>query len=398
MAGAPRSTGVDTNAALRWQGEQRSGAARWTGYIRPTETGEHRFRYVGHGGYRIWIDGAPVVDAWNVDWRPAIATGAVRLEAGRIYPIRVEAFQRQDSGDERLMWSVPSDSGAEAALAAARGADLIVFVAGLTHEIEGEEMPVAVPGFLGGDRTSLDLPAVQQRLLERLVALGKPVVLVLTNGSALGVNWADRHVPAIVEAWYPGGQGGDAVARMIAGDFSPAGRLPVTFHRSVDDLPPFGDYSMANRTYRYFGGEPLYPFGYGLSYSTFAYARPLLSQARIPADGAVTVSVDVTNTGGMDADEVVQLYVRHPGVAGAPIRTLAGFQRVHLAAGETRTVRFTLRDRALSLVDREGTRRISPGPVELWIGGGQPDQRAGLTPAAGVQARFEIVTAAVLPD
>ena len=398
MAAAPASTTVEPNAAMRWQGEQRSGAVRWTGQLRAPETGEYRFRYVANGGYRIWIGDELVVDAWNVDWRPAIATGAASLEAGRIYPIRVEAFQRQDSGDERLMWSLPSDPGARRAEEAARDADLVLFVAGLTHEVEGEEMRVAVPGFLGGDRTSLDLPAVQQRLLERVVAAGKPVVLVLMNGSALGVNWAERNVPAIVEAWYPGGQGGDAVARLIAGDFSPAGRLPVTFYRSVDDLPPFGDYAMANRTYRYFDGEVLYPFGYGLSYSTFAYSPARLSQARIPADGAVTVQVDVTNTGGMDADEVVQLYIRHPDAAGAPIRALAGFQRVHLAAGETRTASFTLRDRELSVVDSEGTRRISPGPVELWIGGGQPDQRAGLTPASGVQARFEITSAAVLPE
>jgi len=398
MSGGPLSTATETNVEMRWRGEQRSGAVRWTGYITAPETGEHRFRYVANGGYRIWINDVLVVDAWDVDWRPAIATGTAVLEAGRVYPMRVEAFQRQDSGDERLMWSLPGDRGAQQALAAARDADLVLFVAGLTHEVEGEEMRVEVPGFLGGDRASLDLPRVQQRLLERVVAVGKPVILVLMNGSALSVHWADQHVPAIVEAWYPGGQGGDAVARLIAGDFSPAGRLPLTFYRTVDDLPPFGDYSMANRTYRYFTGDVLYPFGYGLSYATFSYSHPRVSRARVRADGAVTVSVDVTNIGAVDADEVVQLYANHHGAPGTPIRALVGFQRVHLARGETRAVRFTLQERGLSFVDPEGKRRIAPGPVELWIGGGQPGMRAGLRAAAGVQARFEITSAAVLPD
>jgi beta-glucosidase len=398
MDGEPLSASVETNAALSWEGERRSGAVRWTGFITSRETGEHRFRHVANGGYRIWVGDDLVVDAWGVDWRPAIVSGAVTLEAGRTYPIRVEAFQREASGDERLMWSLPGDTGAQQALAAAREADLVVFAAGLTHEVEGEEMPIAVPGFVGGDRTSIDLPPVQQRLLEQVAATGTPVVLVLMNGSPLGVDWADRHVPAIIEAWYPGGQGGDAVARLIAGDFSPAGRLPVTFHRSVDDLPPFEDYSMEGRTYRYFTGEALYPFGYGLSYSSFDYAPPEVSSASVRADEAVTVSVDVTNTGAMDADEVVQLYASHPGAPDTAIRALVGFERVHLARGETRTVSFTLHDRALSIVDAEGVRRIQPGTVELWVGGGQPDMREGLRPADGAAARFDITSGAVLPN
>lgn len=398
MDADPLSTEATPNAAENWQGEQRSGATRWTGFITPTEMGEHRFRYVANGGYRIWIDDTLVVDAWDVDWRPAIATGAASLEAGRPYAIRVEAFQRQDQGDEHLMWSTPGDQGLQSALAAAREADVVVFAAGLTHEVEGEEMRVQVPGFLGGDRTTIDLPPAQQRLLEQVAAVGKPVILVLMNGSALSVDWADRNLPAIVEAWYPGGQGGDAIARLIAGDFSPAGRLPVTVYRSVDDLPPFGDYGMDNRTYRYFRGEALYPFGYGLSYSSFDYARPRVSRSRVRADQTVEISVDVTNAGAMDADEVVQLYLSHPGVAGAPTRTLAGFERLRLARGETRTVRFTLRDRALSLVDDDGVRRIQPGAVTVWVGGGQPDQREGLTPAAGVQTGFRVTTGAVLAN
>ncbi|UDF05326.1 glycoside hydrolase family 3 protein [Asticcacaulis sp. AND118] len=389
MTGPPIRTAFEPNARQIWSGEQRSGAVRFDGYLTAPESGEYRFRYDADGGYRIWIDGKLVIDAWDVDWRPSIATGAIQLQAGHRYALRVEAFQRQNKGDETLLWSLPSDRGARDAMDAARDSDLVVFVAGLSQRVEGEEMRVQTPGFSGGDRTSLDLPPVQQKLLEQVTAVGKPVVLVLVNGSALSVNWADKHVPAIVEAWYPGGQGGAAVARLIAGDFSPAGRLPVTFYRSADQLPAFSDYGMKGRTYRYFKGEALYPFGYGLSYTRFTYAPAKLSAKRIRGDGEVTVSVDVTNAGKRDGDEVVQLYVSHPGVA-APVRALARFQRIHLKAGETQTVTFTLDSRTLSTVDSNGVRMVQPGTVKLWIGGGQPDARKGLTKAAGVSTSISV--------
>lgn len=259
-------------------------------------------------------------------------------------------------------------------------------------------MKVHAAGFSGGDRTSLDLPGPQKMLLKRVQALGKPVVLVLMNGSALGINWADRHIPAIVEAWYPGEEGGAAVAALLAGDFSPAGRLPVTFYKSVDQLPPFDDYSMSNRTYRYFKGEPLYPFGFGLSYTSFKYANVHVSNSSISPNEPVTVSVDVTNRGGRDGDEVVELYLTHEGVAGAPRRALKAFERIHLARGETRRVAFTLRDRALGIVDESGKHRIVPGRVEVWVGGGQPVSRPGLPPAAGLATRFSVNGSKVLPD
>jgi len=289
-------------------------------------------------------------------------------------------------------------SSAERALAAAREADLVVFVAGLSPRIEGEEMQVEAPGFSGGDRTRIDLPAPQRELLERVAAAGKPLVLVLLNGSALAVKWADEHVPAIIEAWYPGEEGGAAVAGLIAGDFSPAGRLPVTFYESVDELPPFADYSMTNRTYRYFKGRVLYPFGYGLSYTRFAYGNPRVSRARIGPDGEVVVSADVTNAGERDGDEVVQLYLTHPGAPGAPVRALAGFRRIHLRQGEKQTVEFTLRGRALGIVDPAGRHRIVPGRVDVWVGGGQPVTRPGLAPAPGVRTEFSITAGSVLPD
>ena len=398
FGGEPTRTFVSDEVRYAWEGERRNGAIRWSGFIRAPETGAYTFRYDANGGYRIRVDGNSIVDAWNVDWRPSIATGKIELQAGKTYPIQIEAFQRQDHGDERLLWAVPGDEGARDAVAAAADADLVVFVAGLTSQVEGEEMHIDVEGFAGGDRTSLDLPAVQRKVLKQVTATGTPVVLVLINGSALSINWADENLPAIIEAWYPGGQGGDAVARAIAGDFSPAGRLPVTFYRSVDDLPPFTDYDMSHRSYRYFDGEVLYPFGYGLSYTRFEYRKLRVSKRRAAAGDTVTVTVDVTNTGGREGDEVVQLYLGRPAVEGAPIRTLTGFKRISLGSGETRTVTFTLDDRKMSTVDADGVRRVLAGPVDLWVGGGQPVSRDGLRPASGVAGSFEVTGTATLPD
>jgi len=271
-------------------------------------------------------------------------------------------------------------------------------VLGLSARIEGEQMKLEAEGFSGGDRTSIALPGPQLELMQHVHGLGKPIVLVLCTGSALGVDWADEHIPAILNAWYPGEAGGEAVAQALAGDFSPAGRLPVTFYRSADQLPPFEDYSMANRTYRYFTGVPLYPFGFGLSYTAFAYGNVRVDRAEVPADATVTVSAEVTNTGRVAGDEVVQLYLTHRGIAGAPLRALHAFQRVHLAPGQKTTVSFALRDRALSIVQETGERRIVPGPIEVWVGGGQPVGPAGRSASAGGQTEFSIVSAATLPN
>ena len=391
LSGTPRAVRIEANARFAWGRpirEIRKTSIRWTGFVVPRETGPHGFAMTADSGWRIRIDGRTVADTWAGPVDPAKA-GTIELTAGKAYPIAVEIRQDGERGDQRLTWGQPSD-GPDAALATAKASDLVVFVGGLTSRIEGEEMPVHAPGFAGGDRTSLDLPAPQQTLLESLHATGKPVVLVLVNGSAMAVNWGDKNVPAIVEAWYPGGEGGKAVAGLLAGDFSPAGRLPVTFYRSADQLPPFKDYGMAGRTYRYFGGEALYPFGYGLSYTRFGYGKPALSATSLKAGQPLTVSVDVTNTGPRDGDEVVQLYVSRPGVAGAPVRALKGFQRVTLRQGETRKVSFALDAEAFSTVSPDGRREAAPGAAELWIGGGQPVARPGLAKPAGVGATVTI--------
>jgi beta-glucosidase len=395
LEGAPVKTGTDRTARVNWTGD-RASSMRWTGTILAPESGEYRFRFASENGYRVWIGDKLVVDEWGVGDAPSIYSNKVQLERGTRYPIRVEGFQRGARGQQQLVWSEPNDKGEEAVTMAGR-ADVVVFVGGLSARVEGEEMRVEAPGFAGGDRTSLDLPAPQQRLLERVQATGKPTVLVLMSGSALGVNWADANVPAIVQAWYPGGEGGHAVAQLLAGDYSPAGRLPVTFYRSVDQLPPFADYKMDGRTYRYFTGEALYPFGHGLSYTRFRYFNPQLSSAVVRADGFVDISVDVTNEGGRDSDEVAQLYVTHAQDVGAPLRTLQGFQRVHLMKGETKTLTFRLKDRGLSSVDAQGIRSIRSGKVNLWIGGGQPISRAGLSTPPGLKTSFVIEGQKVLP-
>lgn len=294
--------------------------------------------------------------------------------------------------------AAPEATVLQEALDAARAADIVILALGLSPNIEGEEMKVDADGFAGGDRTSLDLPRPQQQLLEAIHALGKPIVLVLMNGSALAVNWADENVPAILESWYPGGQGGTAIAEAIAGDFSPAGRLPVTFYKSAGQLPAFDNYSMANRTYRYFSGEPLYPFGYGLSFTSFAYGNAKLDDQKVAANGSVTISVEVTNTGKIPGDEVVQLYLTHAGVRGAPLRALQGFQRIHLDPAAKKVVSFTLCDRALSIVEKSGKRRIVRGDVDVWIGGGQPVVPARLPQASGAHTRFTITSEAAFPE
>jgi beta-glucosidase len=386
----PLSKRVDANATISWKNEVASGAVRWSGFVKAPETGTYSMRYLADGGYRIWINDKLVIDAWNVDWRPVIASGNLDMVAGQTYRLKIEAFQRGEQGNEQLVWSLPSNPGIESAVAAAKSADAIVFVGGITAQVEGEEMPVPMPGFTGGDRTDISLPHAQRELLKRLYATGKPVVIVLMNGSALVVNEEDAAATAMVEAWYPGGQGGEAVASMLAGDFSPAGRLPVTFYKSLEQLPAFNDYSMANRTYRYHKDEVLYPFGYGLSYSQFHYGDAKVSPKQWQASGQVSVTLDVTNTGNMDADEVVQLYASRKDIAGSPIRTLVGFQRIHLPKGKTQKVTFQLDDRRLSTVDAKGQRAVVPGTVTLWVGGGQPGQRAGLLPASGNEASIVI--------
>jgi beta-glucosidase len=267
------------------------------------------------------------------------------------------------------------------ALTIAAKSDVILFVGGISPELEGEEMPVNVDGFSGGDRTHLDIPKSQQVLLEKLNALKKPVVLVLTNGSALSVNWAQQNLPAIVESWYPGQEGGNAVADVLFGNYNPAGRLPLTFYKSIDDIPPFDDYRMEGKTYRYFRGEPLYAFGYGLSYTTFDYSAFAAGKAGIAAGEKVQVSVRITNSGDHDGDEVVQVYCRQPeSVTSRPIKTLVAFRRVTLKKGESKVVTMDILPEQLRHFDGSiGDYAIEKGRYELLVGAASNDIRGEIS-------------------
>ncbi|MDR7296267.1 beta-glucosidase [Pelomonas aquatica] len=380
LEGSPTSSAVTQQGVFKWgwpERYDRKESARWSGFLRASESGEHVLRLKGNNGYRIWIDGELVVDLWDIAW-PTAKRGAT-LKAGQTYAVRVEAMQTGWEGEQRLQWSRPGAND-EAALAAAREADVVVFASGLTWELEGEEMTVMAPGFAGGDRTRIDLPAPQLALLERLASLGRPLVVVNFSGSPMAFGGVTQKLPAIVQAWYPGGEGGQAVAELLAGDFSPSGRLPLTFYRSADQLPPFKDYGMQGRTYRWFKGEAEFPFGHGLSYAHFGYTQAKLQRSRVSAGQGAQLSVLLKNDSPRDAAEVVQVYARRTG-AMAPERTLVAFQRVALRAGESRRLSFALDAKALSVVQADGRRVVEPGPVALWVGGGQP-----VTAGTGVRA------------
>ena len=311
----------------------------------------------------------------------------------------------------------PGQDGFPEAVSIASNADVAVVVLGLSQRIEGEEGQEE--GLRGGakshgDRTTLDLPGEQQALLEAVVATGTPVVLVLLNGSAVAVNWADEHVPAILEAWYPGQAGGRAVAEALFGDTNPGGKLPVTFYRSVDQLPPFEDYRMAGRTYRYFDSSdsrPLYPFGFGLSYTSFSYQNLTVSPEQMHNPEVLWVNCEVKNTGEVAGDEVVQVYLRQDSTSvPVPLHSLVGFKRVHLAPGAVEYLRFEIQPRQYAVVyegsaeDFEATTQndtqdhkdtdwvVEPGSFTIFVGGGQPGYAPGLS--ASVTYTGELVSLA----
>lgn len=344
---------------------------RWTGYLSAPVTGAYQLGAIGMNAWELYLNGSAHASSNSIH-SFAYQYAPVQLEAGKLYEIRLDYHEYANFSGIKLVWAPPGGPTEQEAVDAAKQADAIVLIAGLSPRLEGEEMKVAVPGFEGGDRTRLDLPEIQERLIQKIAALGKPTVLVLLNGSAVAINWARDHVPAIVEAWYPGEEGGTALADVLFGDANPGGRLPVTFYKSAEQLPPFSDYSMQGRTYRYFAGQTLFPFGFGLSYTTFAY-KNLKVPREAQAGGAAKISVDVTNTGNRQGDEVVQVYLKGPGGAGlTPIRTLVGFERVALRPGETRTVSFSLRPRDFAHPSEGGHFQASPGAFETSVGGKQP--------------------------
>ena len=344
---------------------------RWSGKITAPQTGDYNFKVTGNDGYRLSINGNEIVNDW-AEHDMTTSSGTIHLEKGKSYDFELEYFQISGRSRMYVSWQILTDDFIKRAVTMAEKSDVVVFVGGITSKLEGEETYMDYEGFRGGDRTSIDLPKVQEQLLKELHNTGKPVVLVLTSGSALAVNWANDNVPAIVQLWYPGQEGGTALADVLFGDYNPAGRLPVTFYKSVEQLPAFTDYSMNNRTYRYFEGEPLFPFGYGLSYTRFEYANLELSYMKEANE--VKVSVQVKNVGDHSGDEVIQIYVKDLSAsAPLPIQSLQGVKRIHLDNGEAKNVEFTLSPRQLAAVTEKGQYRFEPGDFEISVGGALPE-------------------------
>jgi len=401
LSGTPVFTRVDPNVDFLWNNippapgvPAENYSIRWSGSLVAPVGGEFRLGAASDGGFRLYLDGKLLIDDWTLYSQRGERsfTVPVHLQAGHSYSIKFEYFRRFRESYARLLWVPPNLE--DEALAAARKSDVIIAVVGISADLEGEERDNSDPGFFGGDRTDIDLPRTQEHLLEALASTAKPLIVVLTSGSALAVNGANDRAAAILEAWYPGEEGGAAVADVLSGAYNPAGRLPITFNKSVAQLPPYTSYSMANRTYRYSTETPLYPFGFGLSYSSFSYTEPKTFSAEFGSAQPWSASCRVANTSTIPGDEVVQLYLSHPNVEGAPIRSLAGFQRIHLDAHASQTVTFTLTPRELSVVAPDGTRSLPAGPVDLWIGSSQPNAPT----KSGVPLHLNIASTIPVPN
>jgi beta-glucosidase len=393
--GAPRLVRVDAKINFDWirvtptpDFPAKTFAVRWTGMLTPPQAGEYVLSFRGPrlippsvaSGFtvtpaqtaldriRIYVDGKLAMDSHS-----SPANARLSFADTRPHAIRVEYVHLPDDRFVDLEWQPPANSLLGGALEAAKQADAAIVFVGLSPNLEGEEMNVHVDGFEGGDRTSIELPAVQEKLLEALGGTGKPLIVVLTAGSALAVPWAKDHADAILSAWYSGEEGGTAIADVLKGRYNPAGRLPVTFYRSTGDLPAFTDYSMQNRTYRYFTGDVLYRFGYGLSYSKFVYRIPAVNATSIQAGDSVTVTAEIRNLSQREGDEVAELYVVPPHIKVSPHVEMEGFRRIHLRAGEAQRVQFTLSPRQLSEVDEKGNRVVAPGDYAIYVAGAQPE-------------------------
>lgn len=381
--GGPKHTQTDSNIDFIWATTPPFSdmaydnfSVQWSGILVPPVTGEYAIGAEGYTRFKLFFCDSLLIDFESVH-HPTKKYERMMLEAGKAYPIRMEYTQdNTEYAIARLLWDTPKPNIKQEALDLARNSDLVVLCMGLSPLLEGEDMPVKVDGFEGGDRLDIKLPETQTELIREINKLGKPTVLVLLNGSALAFNWEAGNVPAIIEAWYPGQAGGTAIADIIFGDYNPAGRLPVTFYKDIKQIPSFTEYDMQGKTYRYFDGEPLYEFGYGLSYTTFGYAFKDIPETAKAGEN-ITVSVEVTNTGNMDGDEVVQLYVSLPDSdLKRPIRSLQGFKRIHLKAGETQTVEFTLTPTQMAARDKDSFAVVKEGRLQVSVGGKQPDKKA----------------------
>lgn len=386
MKGEPLFKRVDDNIDFYWEHlsprydmPDDDFAVRWTTYLVPDQTGTHYIGSWGSSAYEVFLDGKRIVNSRNEHHAFHIEVPA-EMEAGKKYKIEVLYKNLAGDADMKLLWAPPRPDMLSDAVSAARQSDAVVLVLGLSQRLEGEEMAIKIDGFSGGDRTNLNLPAAQEKLLDAVVATGKPVIVVLTNGGALSVNNAREKAAAILLAGYGGQQGGNAVADALFGDFNPAGRLPVTYYKSIDQIPAFENYDMEGKTYRFFRQEPLYPFGYGLSYTTFSYSKLTIPE-NVAVGETVKIKVTVTNTGKMEGEEVVQLYLTdEKATTPRPIRELQGFRRIFLKAGESQEVELTLEPRQFSIINNKNRRVIEPGYFTISVGGKQPGFKGYLDP------------------
>jgi beta-glucosidase len=386
MDGEPAFTRVDDNINFYWENfsprydlPDDDFGVKWTTYLVAPESGVFYLGSWGSSGYEIRFEGKRIISfrnehsAFNREYK-------VDLEAGKKY--KIEVLYRNYSGDAdmKLLWARPRPDMTHKAVDAAKQADAVILVLGLSQRLEGEEMPIKIDGFLGGDRTSINLPSSQEELFKAVVATGKPVIVVLANGGALSVNYEQDKAAAILLAGYGGQQGGNAVADVLFGDYNPAGRLPVTYYRSVDQISAFENYDMNGKTYRFFTKEPLYPFGYGLSYTFFRYSN-LSMPEKIISGNDIKVSVTVTNDGKLRGDEVVELYLTDEKASTPrPVRQLEGFKRISLDPGESKEVEFTLKPRQLSIINKKNKRVLEPGYFTISVGGKQPGFEGYLDP------------------
>ena len=350
-------------------------AVEWSGVLVPRRSGTHALGAYGKY-FQLILDGDTLIRHNNMH-HPDKVYRNVDLVAGKAYQVRLLMQDRHGDANCTLHWQEPDLPLAWEALQAARWADHVVMVMGLTARLEGEEMRgLELEGFQAGDRTTLDLPDVQRNLIRQIAATGKPVTLVLMTGSAVSINKEQDQVSSVLQAWYGGEAAGEAVADVLFGDYNPAGRLPLTFYNSVDDLPPFEDYAMQGRTYRYFEGEVLYPFGYGLSYTSFTYDNLILDKEEMDPGESLTVSVDITNRGDRDGEEVVQLYIRDLDSGELrPLKDLRGFERIRVNAGQTLVVSMTLGPEELAYYDEKaGDYVVGPGRYEIMVGPSSADE------------------------
>jgi len=407
LSGQPVLTRTDRNINFNWdkvvpvEGLQRNNySVRWNGTFTPPAPGEYRlgvrvnycYACENAEGFRLYLDDKLLVESGGkTAERGEVRQAPVTFEDTQPHLIRLEYLHGTGTAGIDLSWQAPADALREQAVEAARQSDVTIAFVGLSPSLEGEEMPVKLAGFSGGDRTSIDLPAAQEDLLKALAATRKPLVVVLQNGSALAINWAQQNANAILEAWYPGAEGGTAIAETLAGANNPAGRLPLTFYSSLSQVPPFEEYSMRGRTYRYLSDKPLYGFGFGLSYTSFEYSD-LKVPATVKAGDPVTIEGDIKNTGAMGGDEVVELYLTQPNAYETPLRVLAGFKRIHLEAGESAHLSLTVDPRSLGQVDAKGNRVVVPGEYAVSLAGAQPQE------AISVQTgKFNVSGKAELP-